>query len=88
MRSMVSQGPNVSMPRLILVFAGRTSFCWFCHEAAQMFLFYFWLKNNQNKTKKTTFVTKSNKFLQFLKMLFYAKDIQFFHTSKLQSSQT
>ena len=24
------------MPRLIRVFAGRTSFCWFCHEAAQI----------------------------------------------------
>ena len=23
------------MPRLIRVFAGRTSFCWFCHEVAQ-----------------------------------------------------
>ena len=24
------------MPRLIRLFAGRTSFCWFCHEAAQL----------------------------------------------------
>ena len=24
------------MPRLIWVFAGRTSFCWFCHAPAQM----------------------------------------------------
>ena len=24
------------MPRLIWGFAGRTSFCWFCHEAAQI----------------------------------------------------
>ena len=26
------------MPRLIRVFAWRTSFCWFCHEAAEMML--------------------------------------------------
>ena len=33
------------MPRLIWVFAGHTSFCWFCHAAAQMWrmLFYYWV---------------------------------------------
>ena len=28
------------MPRLIWVFAGRTSFCWFCHGAAQFIRFH------------------------------------------------
>ena len=28
------------MPRLIRVFAGCTSFCWFCHEAAHMINLY------------------------------------------------
>ena len=27
------------MPRLTWVFAGRTSVCWFCHEAAQIMMF-------------------------------------------------
>ena len=28
------------MPRLIWDFAGRTSFCWFCHDAAHMMLIF------------------------------------------------
>ena len=28
------------MPRLIRVFAGRTSFCWFCHEVAHFLIAY------------------------------------------------
>ena len=31
------------MPRLIWVFAGRMSFCWFCHAAA--LLLFFWREN-------------------------------------------
>ena len=31
------------MPRLIWVFAGRTSFCWFCHEVAHIVFGLIWL---------------------------------------------
>ena len=48
------------MPRLIWVFAGRTlSFCWFCHEAAQIFVInsHVWCGSTQVHLMRSTSVS-------------------------------
>ena len=42
------------MPRLIWVFAGAQSFCWFCHEAAQMYKICKWAGTYRNLSYRQT----------------------------------